>query len=212
MSNYWFTSDLHLGHQNVIKYCNRPYDSVDEMNEDIIRRINSLVGNDDDLYIVGDVCMGKIHETLELIKQINGLKILIVGNHDRPWGEFDDDLRLIESEPHPWYDRYREAGFVNISGHLSFPLTSRSILTEVCHLPYRGEVEAERHDDKHDARKLEDEGNWLVHGHTHGLWRQRGRMIDVGIDAWGGWPVSFAQVEYLIDNGENNREPIPWVR
>ena len=60
---YW-TSDLHLSHANIIDFCNRPYDSVDEMNEDIIRIWNETVSNDDEVWVLGDLAMGRIRDSL----------------------------------------------------------------------------------------------------------------------------------------------------
>jgi calcineurin-like phosphoesterase family protein len=51
----------------------------------------------------------------------------------------------------------------------------------------------------------------LLHGHVHGRWTQRGRCIDVGVDAWGGRPVEGRTVMSLISAGESDRPPLPWV-
>lgn len=51
----YFTSDLHLGHENVIKLCNRPFDSIEEMDEALIRNWNRKVTNGDTVYVLGDL-------------------------------------------------------------------------------------------------------------------------------------------------------------
>ncbi len=83
----YFSSDLHLGHRSVIGFQNRPFESVEEMNSGIIHNFNSVVRRDDILYILGDLSY-RIPESQanELIKRINGRKILIRGNHD---GHYD---------------------------------------------------------------------------------------------------------------------------
>ncbi len=89
----YFTSDLHLGHENVLKHCNRPFKTIDEMNETLIKTWNSQVKDHDTVYILGDLCfrMNK-EETYYLIKRLKGHKILIKGNHDIKYDEnlFDE--------------------------------------------------------------------------------------------------------------------------
>lgn len=58
MINTWFTSDFHLGHQNIIRYCSRPFHSTGEMDEGILGNLNSMVRQNDVLYFLGDFCMG----------------------------------------------------------------------------------------------------------------------------------------------------------
>ena len=58
MVNTWFTSDFHLGHRNIIRYCSRPFASVEEMDAAILANLNKLVGADDVLYFLGDFCLG----------------------------------------------------------------------------------------------------------------------------------------------------------
>ncbi len=83
----YFTSDLHLGHQTVLK--NRPqFRDTDEMKTTIIANINSIVKPSDTLYILGDLAFRiPVDEANELICQINGKKILIRGNHDKDYDE-----------------------------------------------------------------------------------------------------------------------------
>lgn len=76
-----YIADLHLGHFNVIKYDNRPFSSVEEMDKTIIDNWNNTVMDTDDVYIIGDVCFGNNPE--KYIKQLRGKKHLIIGNHDK---------------------------------------------------------------------------------------------------------------------------------
>lgn len=76
----FFTSDLHLGHANIIKYCNRPFANVDEMNREIIRRHNSVVKPTDEVMNLGDFAF---YDAGEFLDALNGIKSLVPGNHDR---------------------------------------------------------------------------------------------------------------------------------
>ena len=82
MSKIFYTSDIHFGHANVIKYSKRPFDSVEEMNEALIKIWNSKVSDLDTVYILGDM-FNKIDKSPEIyLKRLNGKKILIKGNHE----------------------------------------------------------------------------------------------------------------------------------
>ena len=81
----FFTSDLHFGHENVIRFNDRPFESAEHMNEQLIKNINSTVSVSDELYILGDFSY-KIsqEEAIELAQKINCPQIhLIRGNHDK---------------------------------------------------------------------------------------------------------------------------------
>lgn len=77
----YFISDLHFGHENIIKLCSRPFESVEEMDWELIRRWNLKVGDDDLVYICGDIVWGT-NSPYEYLPFLNGKKILICGNHD----------------------------------------------------------------------------------------------------------------------------------
>ena len=80
----FFTSDLHFGHKNIIKYCNRPYSDLNEMEESIIRQWNNYVPEDSDVFILGDVAFSLSKTKIaEILNKCNGRKHLILGNHDR---------------------------------------------------------------------------------------------------------------------------------
>lgn len=86
----WFTSDLHLGHREAINMCGRPFETVEEMNETLIRNFNSCVKKNDMVYILGDIAhRTPVVEVNQLISRLNGKKILCKGNHDK---KYDGEL------------------------------------------------------------------------------------------------------------------------
>ena len=78
----FFTADTHFGHRNIIKYCGRPFSSVEEMNEAIIENWNSVVRKDDTIFHLGDFAMGDTTEWNRILERLNGNIYLILGNHD----------------------------------------------------------------------------------------------------------------------------------
>ena len=79
----YFTSDTHYFHKNVIEFCKRPYKNLEDMHNGLITNWNSVVRPNDTIYHLGDFSFGRNDETIEVIKKLNGYKILIMGNHDR---------------------------------------------------------------------------------------------------------------------------------
>jgi len=85
MSKIWVTSDHHFGHENIIRYCGRPFKTARMMQKELIRKYTERVGKDDIVYFLGDVTMkGRegLSELRKIIGQMNGTKHLILGNHD----------------------------------------------------------------------------------------------------------------------------------
>lgn len=80
MRNIFATTDSHYGHANIIKYCNRPFSNVEEMNEAMIENWNKVVGDSDIVYHLGDVYFGK--NTSNFMNRLKGRKRLVLGNHD----------------------------------------------------------------------------------------------------------------------------------
>jgi len=77
----WFTSDTHFGHANIIRFCDRPYANVEEMNEAFITNWNEHVKYTDDIYHLGDFSFERKPENTA--RRLNGNKHLILGNHDK---------------------------------------------------------------------------------------------------------------------------------
>lgn len=79
MNDIWFTSDHHFGHKRIIELANRPFASVEEMDEEMIRRWNVCVSRSDIVYHLGDFAFADHTPYLDRLK---GQKRLILGNHD----------------------------------------------------------------------------------------------------------------------------------
>lgn len=82
MQNFYI-ADLHFGHENIIKHSKRPFSSVEEMDNTLIDNWNSVVSDDDNVYILGDLCFKFRLPPVECLKKLKGHKHLILGNHDR---------------------------------------------------------------------------------------------------------------------------------
>lgn len=83
MSKIFYISDTHFGHNNIIRYDNRPFGSAEEMDKVLIGNWNNVVTDDDTVYILGDISWHQEFETKNILNQLNGHKILVKGNHDQ---------------------------------------------------------------------------------------------------------------------------------
>lgn len=81
-SKIFLIGDTHFMHRNIIKYCNRPFKDVEEMTESLIKNWNSVVDNNDIVYVIGDFALCGKQKIIEIGNQLNGHKRLILGNHD----------------------------------------------------------------------------------------------------------------------------------
>lgn len=153
----WFASDHHINHINILQYTNRHKSFADlgEMNEAMIANHNSVVAEDDTVYFVGDFAMGKIAESLPCAGRFNGHKILILGNHDRPWpGNKQTQIDHWFAEYSKYFDVVKFHELIDIEGHEC----------EIVHLPVTGDS----HDvDRYRQFRPEDYGQWILHGHVH---------------------------------------------
>ncbi len=200
----YFSSDQHFGHENIIRFCARPYANAGEMGHDLVRRWNEVVGPDDEIWVLGDVAMKKGLEGMRPLHQAHGVKLLVPGNHDKCWAP-----KRKGDDPDADYEA---VGFT-VKGSSEF-LTIAGRHVELCHFPFASIPEYGSEDsgyvDKFAAYRPADRGQWLLCGHIHERWRQRGRAINVGVDAWGGYPVSEEVIAELIAAGPADREPLAW--
>lgn len=81
-NNVWFTSDTHFSHANIMRFCGRPFESAEQMNEVLIRNWNETVPPDGIVFHLGDFCYGGSAEWTDIISRLNGKIYLVLGNHD----------------------------------------------------------------------------------------------------------------------------------
>jgi calcineurin-like phosphoesterase family protein len=184
----WFTSDQHFGHANIIKYCNRPFESAEQMNEELVRRHNSLVGLEDIVYHLGDFSMSKAMVPIYL-SRLNGKHILIAGNHDHCHPVHAKKAEKIQRLT----KQYLDWGFSEV--HLSIELMIGNQAVRLHHMPYHSDHAA---DISYKEMRPVNDGRWLLHGHIHEKWKQQDRMINVGVDVWNFYPVSLDEIMKLI--------------
>jgi len=121
-------ADTHFNHENIIKYCNRPFDNTTQMNETIIKNWNEVVSKDDIVYHLGDFGFGSFEIIKEIYDKLNGKKHLIMGNHDYRYGknfflrvgfeEVEKKEIKIENIILSHYPKIVEDGYINIYGHI----------------------------------------------------------------------------------------------
>lgn len=196
----FYSADPHYGHVKIADLCGRPYPDVAAMNADLIARWNAAVRPQDTATIAGDFALGRIADTLPLAAHLNGTLLLVPGNHDR--------CHPMHRQYEKWRGRYVQAGFAAVTPFLTLAeIAGRTV--QVSHFPPAGDSgDADRHGDWRPV-DVGDRG-WVIHGHVHGRWRQHGRWINVGVDAWAGRPVSEHQVAELIAAGPRDLPPLPW--
>lgn len=187
----YLTADLHFGHKRISELAGRPYSSVEEMDRCLVENWNETVSPGDDVWVLGDLCMGNIKDTLTIIPMLNGHISLLPGNHDRCWEGHSDGFG--------WRQRYLDAGIED----LLRPWTAEFDGTKigVDHFPFRTDTA-----DKHREYMPVDVGQWLFHGHVHDAWRANGRQINVGVEAWNYTPVSIDHLMALIEILEDSHE------
>jgi len=164
---YFYSSDQHFDHRNIIRLCNRPFESLEEMQNTMIENWNNVVGANDRVYILGDFAFSK--KTFDIIvPKLKGYKTFIKGNHDR------EALRKCDFDPTEY------VSILNDSIHNVMDNNRKVVL---CHYPlYEWE----------DSYK----GAIHVHGHCHqniGI-NYRHNAYDVGVDGWNFAPVTLDQI------------------
>lgn len=191
----FFTSDWHLGHAKINQLAGRPFESTEEMNEEIIRRHNERVTNSDIVFVHGDTVMGNFKENLKLVQRMNGVKLLIPGNHDRVHPAYEiKDAKRTEA-----YAMYREAGFKILPIITYHTAPNAGVPFVMCHFPYLGDSQdVERYSEYRP--KFNSSMPWLVHGHVHEKWKVNGTQINVGVDVWDFYPVSLEEIQEIIKN------------
>lgn len=187
----WFTSDLHFGHKPILRpdFDNRPFKNMQEMEDGLVERWNSVVGANDVTIVVGDMFFCGSTKAKTIMERLNGKKILVRGNHDGS----------TETMLNSGFDYIYESVSLLIAGEM----------VQVCHYPYRHHwlrywfnryllrKPVPRRIDSYPINK----GGWLIHGHTHSTQRVKGKAINVCSNAWNYTPISLKTISTIIENG-----------
>lgn len=155
MQRKFYTSDLHLGHTNILKFDDRPFSSMEEMTETIIRNWNYVVTANDLVYVLGDM-FWRNDLINDVMPKLNGTKFLIRGNHDRintdheRYFEWIKDYKVIkDGEEHVVLCHYPIAhwrnadyGYIHLYGHIhaardSRPFEEYKVMMHERGIPYR---------------------------------------------------------------------------
>lgn len=138
----WFTSDTHFNHNNILRFCKRPCNSIEEHDEMLIKNWNERVGINDTVFHLGDFCFGAPSKIVEIRNRLNGNIVLIRGNHDDKnlqrtlWPLFDDvlyqarilvDGRTVYLNHFPFLcfahgdvNLYKDSYSINLFGHVHY--------------------------------------------------------------------------------------------
>ena len=196
LDHTWLTSDTHWFHENILKYCNRPFPSVYDMNQSLVDRWNSVVGPEDHVYHLGDLCFGTVEKWNWCLEpgRLNGHIHLILGNHD-PERVFRPGTMIERFDSIDYQKILVADGWTIILNHFPFASFSNNFDHKVIGLS----------------------------GHTHigplvdGLDRfvdiYKPNQYDVGCDNNNFTPISLKEVlDRVIFQIENNVNLLNWIK
>lgn len=190
----FFSSDHHFYHNNIIGFCNRPYSSVEEMNEKLIYNWNKVVSPDDVVYYIGDFSLA-IRPVETITMRLNGEKFLIPGNHDWCHSYHKKGKKDLQK----WIEKYEECGWIVLPEQTHIDYITEDQVTHkfnLCHHPIELDP---TYDDKYAKwRPNIPEDEILLSGHVHQKWKQKKNCINVGVDVWDFKPVSILQILELL--------------
>lgn len=154
MSNIFFISDTHFGHDRIRGYSNRPYSSVDEMNHALIKNWNAVVKPKDTVWHLGDFAFMRFPDFKNVLRQLNGTIHFVSGNHDQ----------MIDKK----YDEILEQGKIrSIQSYAELKINGKMIV--LFHYGMRTWNKAHH-------------GSIHLYGHSHGSLPPHGLSVDVGVD------------------------------
>jgi calcineurin-like phosphoesterase family protein len=172
----WFTSDTHFGHKNIIRYADRPFKSVEQMDAMLIKNWNEVVDYDDDVYHLGDFSLTTPERTLRILEQLNGNIHLIKGNHEKSVLQ-----KSYTKEKFVWIKDYFELKVNDTDA----PGNLRTIVL----LHYAMKVWNKSH-----------HGAFHLYGHSHGSLPDDPKSLsfDVGVDSHNYRPISYEEVKRIM--------------
>ena len=170
IDNIYLTADNHFYHENIIKFTNRPFSDVDEMNQTMIDNWNNITNDDSIIYHLGDFTLHDHTYANSIIPQLNGMIIFITPNfhHDKRW--FGRDY-VTKSKHVVIYEYPLQLMKIDLGQERPLKIT-------LSHYPLE-EWESSYHGALH------------FHGHSHGNLPVKENRVDVGVDCWDFTPVNL---------------------
>jgi calcineurin-like phosphoesterase family protein len=191
-----FTSDWHIGHENSIKFDDRPFKDLDHMHRVLINNYNAQVPEDGLCYFLGDVGMANNEKVLKILNELNGTKVLILGNHDKA------------------HNAMYGLGFDVVLNNATIYISGERVTMSHCPLRgvFREDVTGMRGalktdmwhgEHKQQSYSVTDEGQFHLHGHIHSgpnnkKLRFDGKQFDVGVPANKYRPLHISEIESWI--------------
>ena len=170
--NLFFTSDTHFFHKNIIRFCKRPFNNIEDMQEQLILNWNSVVPKDGIVFFLGDFGFGSSMEWIKIIKQLNGYIYFILGNHDL---QNCNNLKHLENKNSTCVGHMAYVKIIETSQ--TIVLTHYPLMTYPKHL-------------------------WNLCGHTHSskinTFNFFKTQYDVGVDNNNYIPVNFKEIKEKI--------------
>lgn len=191
LNNIFLTADTHLGHENIIKYCDRPFESVEEMDRVLISNWNEIVGADDIVYHLGDFTLGGFIEAKQYFRQLNGhIKVLAnTWHHDKRWiqevkwlpaadiiGVLDISMGFGSTRYYNPIEILPPMVVLEIEGMGEWPLA-----VTLCHYPLM-------------AWDRKNYGSWHLYAHTHKSDNSEEFRLNIGVDCMNYYPISLGNV------------------
>ncbi len=182
-----FTSDFHLGHQNIIKFDKRPFDDIKQMNEELIKNWNSVVDDDDIVFYLGDLSYrDRGGMSKWFLDSIKGKIYFIMGNHDR----YRDIVKIGRFEKIFGDDTALGGATISVKDSDSNRGYQNIVM---CHYPIL-------------SWNKSHHGSWHIHGHCHQSiarnpdmeWFYKRKVIDVGTNGWDYRPISYQEVKDVM--------------
>ena len=173
MSKIYFTSDHHFGHTNIIKFSNRPFINVEEMNQVLIEKWNEKVGRNDHIYHLGDVGLMNSKNLEIILSRLNGKIYLIKGNHEKSAEKCKDRFE--------WVKDYFE---LTINDN---EFEKGKNLLVLFHYGMR-------------VWNASHRGSYHLYGHSHGTLPDNPNSLsfDVGVDCHNFAPLSYGEVKAIM--------------
>lgn len=184
----WFTADHHLGHENILSFCNRPFASVDEMNNALVAAWNKVVAPGDTVYHLGDFTLSYRPAAAAFFSRLNGYINIVAPqfHHDKRW------IPAVSDN----YNYYSHSSVGDAAVDILESLATLEFNPPIalCHFPVA------QWDRRHH-------GAWHLHGHSHGNYQGEGKILDVGVDniarIYGEYrPVSLNEVREYMEERE----------